>query len=94
MPPRDPTSDVEPNFEEDAWEGAIAAIVEGGKSEEEAVEILKQGWRTKHDRDLVLWNEYVLQQRLEAGPGDGGHQDPANNPVEEQPEETVSRMRK
>jgi hypothetical protein len=88
MPPRDPTLDVEPDFEEEAWEGTIAAIVEGGKSAEEAVEILRRGWRTKYDRDLVLWNEYVQQQRTGPEPGERGRRDPANDPMEEQPEET------
>ena len=41
MPLRDPTAEVIPNFEDDLWEGARDAIIEGGKSAEEAVEIQK-----------------------------------------------------
>lgn len=65
MPPHDPTADMQPNFEDEAWEGARNAIMEGGKSAEEATEILERAWTAKHDRDTVLWNEYLQQRQQE-----------------------------
>ena len=41
MAPRNPTADEEPNFKDKIWEATRAAIVEGGKTVEEAVEILR-----------------------------------------------------
>ena len=67
MPPRNPTADVEPNFEEDHWEGARTAIMGGGKTAEEANEILRQAWKGRHERDLGIWNEHLQQLQQEGG---------------------------
>jgi hypothetical protein len=67
MPPRDPTADAEPDFGEELWEGARNAIIEGGKTAEVAIEILRQAWAARHERDLDLWNEHLQQLRTEEG---------------------------
>ena len=63
MEPRNPTEDVLPDFLSDDWEAARDAIVLGGKSVEEAAEILKQGWQTLHDKNIQTWNEHLEQRR-------------------------------
>ena len=63
MEPRNPTEDVLPDFLSDDWEAVRDAIVLGGKSVEEAAEILKQGWQTRHDKDVQAWDEYLEQRR-------------------------------
>ena len=62
MAPRNPTADKEPDFEDESWEGPRTAIMEGGRTAEEAVGMLGQSWRTKHDRDDTSWTK---QMRLE-----------------------------
>ena len=59
MAPRDPSTDEEPNYEDEFWEGPRTAIIGGGKTAEEAVEILRQAWKAKHDRDVALWTEHM-----------------------------------
>ena len=41
MPPHDSMADMQPHFKDEAWEAAREAIIGGGKSEEEAIEILE-----------------------------------------------------
>ena len=86
MPPRNPTLDIEPDFSDELWEGARNAIVEGGKTAEEANEILRQAWTARHTRDLGLWNEH-LQQELQQ---ENDEDEPVAEIIleEEQPEET------
>ena len=72
---RDPTRDVEPNFEDAVWAVAREAIMAGGKSPEEALDILKEGWRTQHERDLEAWEERLRQQQQ--GAEQGGEEEPA-----------------
>ena len=64
MAPCDPSMDEEPNYEDEFWEGPRTTIIGGGKTAEEAVEILRQAWRAKHDRDVALWTEHM---QLEQG---------------------------
>lgn len=85
---RDPTNETEPNFEEAGWEGTREAIMAGGKSLEEAIVILREGWQVRHERDLVAWNEHLRLHQQEAerereeGQGDG------ITPVDEQPSDS------
>ena len=67
---RDPTKDVEPNFLSDDGEGMREAIVEGGKSVDEAVEILRRGWQAQHEKNIQAWNEQVGRQPPGAGNDD------------------------
>ena len=73
MDPRDPTADIEPDFEEEAWEAPRQALIEGGKSLEEAVDVLKQSWRSQHNRNLEAWNEHLLRQRTPEREGNNQH---------------------
>ena len=59
MAPRNPTADEEPDFEDESWDGPRTAIMEGGRTAEEAVAMLRQSWRTKHDRDVASWTEHT-----------------------------------
>ena len=59
MAPRNPTADKEPDFEDESWEGPRTAIMEGGRTAEEAVGMLGQSWRTKHDRDVASWTGHM-----------------------------------
>jgi len=61
-PPRDPTADIEPDFESDDWRITRDALVNGGGSEAEATDTLRQAWRTQHQRNLDTWNDYLRQQ--------------------------------
>jgi hypothetical protein len=65
MQPRDPTDDNEPDFDTPVWEGAKAAIIAGGRSAAEAIEILRAGWRAQHERDLEAWEDFQRQRRQE-----------------------------
>ena len=60
--------------------------MEGGKTAEEANEILRQAWTARHTRDLGLWNEH-LQQELQQENGED-EPIPENVLEEEQLEET------
>ena len=60
MAPRNPTADTEPNFESEAWE---AAIVAGGQSVQDAINLMKQAWKTQHEKDLEAWDEYLRQRQ-------------------------------
>lgn len=87
MEPRNPTANTEPDFEEEAWEVARNAIVAGGKEPAEAVEIMRQSWRTQHQRELDAWNEHVQQRRANPGPGSNNGDDAAvDTPGDERPE--------
>ena len=33
--------------------------MEGGRMAEEELEMLRQSWRTKHDRDVALWTKHM-----------------------------------
>ena len=82
---RDPTLEAEPNFEDVAWEAARNAITAGGKTLEEAIEILKEGWKVQHERAVEEWIEQRQlrqQEREQDGGGDqeqGGEQDGEQN---------------
>ena len=65
MPPHNPMADTQLDFEDEAWEAAREAIIGGGKSAEEAIEILERAWAVKHDRDTTLWNKYLQQCQQE-----------------------------
>lgn len=52
MAPRDPTADTEPNFESAEWEVMRNVLIDNGKSPDEAVDILRQGWRGQHERNV------------------------------------------
>ena len=41
MPPRNPTGDEEPDFNDEGWEGVRAAIIGVGKTDEEATKMLR-----------------------------------------------------
>ena len=80
---RNPTADTEPNFEDAVWNGARDAIVAGGKSPEEANQILQEGWRAQHTRDLEAWDEHLQGQQQALGQ----EQDPPNPPGDDSDEE-------
>jgi hypothetical protein len=71
---RDPTTETEPNYEDAVWDAARNAIMAGGKSLEETLEILGQGWRGQHKRAVEEWNEHLRlrqqQEREQEGEGD------------------------
>ncbi|KAF9789218.1 hypothetical protein BJ322DRAFT_1017925 [Thelephora terrestris] len=71
---RDPTTETEPNYEDAVWDAARNAIMAGGKSLEETLEILRQGWRGQHKRAVEEWNEHLRlhqqQEREQEGEGD------------------------
>lgn len=67
--------ETEPDFEGETWEGARNAIMEGGKSVEEAVEVLRQSWKIQHEKNLQAWNERDRQRRRSPAPGDDGGND-------------------
>src|SRR5579872_2183075 len=71
MAPRDPTGDVEPDFEGMEWSTTKDAIILSGKTPEEAVEMLRTGWRSTHQRNLDAWNKHIQQLQ---GQGDGNAQ--------------------
>lgn len=80
---RDPTGDTEPDFHSNSWEIPRNAIVEGGKTVDEAVEILRKGWQAQHEKNLAAWNGHLEQQQrdLEGQRGNGEAPrtvDPAN----------------
>jgi len=74
----DPTLETEPDFESETWEVPRNAIVEGGKSDEEAVEILRQSWKVQHERNIQAWNEQVQQRRRSPIPEDDDGNDQAS----------------
>ena len=80
----DPTTETKPNFEDGVWEGTRNTIIAGGKSLEEAVEILKAGWRAQHERDVEAWNEHIQQQQEEEDER-RREQEQANPPADKQP---------
>ena len=59
MAPQNPTADKEPDFEDKSWEGPRTAIMEGGRTAEGAIGMLRQSWRTKHDRDVASWTKHT-----------------------------------
>ena len=60
---RDPTGDTEPDFLSDNWEGLRNVMIEEGRTEDEAVEILKRGWKAQHEKNVAAWNEQLEQRR-------------------------------
>ena len=75
MEPRNPTADREPDFEGAEWEGLRTALTDSGKTHDEAVEILLQGWKNQHERNVRAWDEWRQQQEREneeAGDRDNG----------------------
>jgi len=84
--------DTEPDFEDETWELARNAIVEGGKLVEEAVEVLRQSWKVQHEKHIQAWNEQVQQRRRNPAPGDDGEGDPpTETPARTPPTEEVPR---
>lgn len=63
MPPRDPAGYEEPDFEGDDWGDVREALVAGGKTVEEAVQVMRQSWKAQYDRNLEQWEEQVRQQQ-------------------------------
>ena len=63
MPLHNPTGNEEPDFRDEGWEGVRAAIIEGGKTDEEATEMLRRLWKIKHDRDVARWEEHLQQEQ-------------------------------
>src|SRR6201992_4141684 len=59
MAPRDPSSNVEPNFEGTEWNLTRGALIAQGSSEEEALAALQKAWRDQHLANLEIWNEHV-----------------------------------
>ena len=86
MQPRDPTEDTEPDFESDAWQGARNAIISGGKTAEEATEILRQSWKVQHEKDIEAWNERLQQPPGSEQGNEGNIQTTPNPPLDEAPE--------
>ena len=84
----DPTAETKLSFEDAVWEGTKNTIITGGKSPEEAVEILKAGWRAQHERDIEAWNEHVQQCQREAENEREREQEQADPIVDEQPTES------
>ena len=84
----DSTAEAEPDFENAVWEGTRNTIVTGGKSLEEAVEILKAGWRAQHERDVEAWNKHILQLQQEAGDEREREQAQVDLPADKQPTES------
>jgi hypothetical protein len=68
MEPRDPTADIEPNFNDEVWDALRSALIEGGKSEEEAVGIIRESWKAQHDKEVEAWNEHLRQRQQDHGP--------------------------
>ena len=62
MPPRNPMGDKEPDFNDEGWEGVRATIIGGGKTDEEATEMLRRLWQIKHNWDMARWAEYLQQE--------------------------------
>ena len=73
--------DVEPNFEGAEWEGLRTALTDNSKTPDEVAEILRQGWKNQHERNVTAWNEWRRQQQqLEddgEGSGTGTEEDPS-----------------
>jgi len=60
---RDPTGDTEPDFLSDNWEGLRNVMMEEGRTVDEAIEILKRGWKVQHEKNVAAWNEQLEQRR-------------------------------
>ena len=77
----DPTADTELDFEDISWEVPRNAMVNKGKTPEEAIEALRQSWRILHEKNLAAWDEHLRQQQedLERD-GNGGNGSMADTP--------------
>src|ERR1700753_2420911 len=64
MAPRDPSLDVEPDFESEQWNLPRGALVAQGSSVEEAVATLQKSWRDQHQINLDAWEEHIRQTQL------------------------------
>ena len=53
--------DTQPDFESETWEGTRIAIIAGGKTVEEVVQILQQSWRVQHNKNLEAWTLHLQQ---------------------------------
>ena len=67
MAPRNPTANVEPDFEGGEWSATREAFVGQGNSQEEAVEMLRKAWRDQHQRSLERWEEHLQQEQQNRG---------------------------
>ena len=56
---RDPMGDTALDFLSENWEGPRDAIIQGGKSVEEAIKILERGWQAQHEKDIWAWNKHL-----------------------------------
>ena len=74
MDPRDPTADVEPDFNDEIWRIPRDALVDRENTVEGAVDILRQSWRALHQKNLDAWNAHLEQRRNEGPPG-GNNED-------------------
>ena len=63
MVPHDPTADMKPDFKDISWEVPRNAMVNEGKTPEEASEALRQSWRILHKKNLVAWNKHLWQKQ-------------------------------
>ena len=82
MAPRDPTTELEPEFENEEWTVTREALISQGNTADEALEILRKSWRDQHQRRLQAWNEHLEQQQQEQDRerGLGRGEDPPPNP--------------
>ncbi|KAF9782113.1 hypothetical protein BJ322DRAFT_1022596 [Thelephora terrestris] len=71
----DPTAETEPDYESAVWDAARNAIIAGGKTPEEAIGILREGWRAQHDGALKEWNEHLQRQQEEENKRERGQAD-------------------
>lgn len=62
MAPRDPTTDIEPNFESEEWLAVRQTMLVQGESEEQVVEALRKAWRDQHQKNVEAWTEHQQQQ--------------------------------
>ena len=89
---RDPTADTEPDFEDISWEVPRNAMVNEGKTPEEAIEALRRSWRILHEKNLAAWDEHLRQQQedleRDGNSGNGAMADTPDSPtpMDDEPE--------
>ena len=69
---RDPTTEVEPDFDGEEWGVAREAFIRQGDSQEEAVRTLQKAWRDQHQRNLERWEEHLQQEQQDRTREEGG----------------------